>query len=274
MDNSMSFKAKMRNLANAKGITAQVVLQNYMFERFLIRLSLSEYVENYVIKCGLLIAAFVGLDKRSTMDLDTTIINAKLNEDFLMNSISSICSIDVDDKVTFIVVNISNIRKDNAYGGYRVSIEARYENIVVPLQIDVTTGDVITPREKIVTFKQLFNEGVFKLKSYSIETILAEKVETILSRAELNTRPRDFYDVYILTKTQLFNKQYFLLGLENTSRHRGSEERIKNISEILEIIESDIDLRKRWDKYSKEYKYANGISYEDINNSLRKLLEI
>lgn len=272
IDNLMSFKAKIRNFSLKKGITAQVVLQNFVIERFLERISKSIYVDNYVIKGGILIASIVGIDKRSTMDLDTTIIRTKLNEEFLLESIQSICSINLNDNLMYEMYNISHIRKDDIYWGYRVSIKSRFDKIEVSFQIDITTGDVMTPKEKEFVFNKLFNEGVFKLNAYNIETILAEKVETVLSRVEFNTRPRDFYDIYILTKTQVFNKKEFQLSLNNTAFHRNSLEKIQNHINIIEEIKKSEILENRWNKYRKDYKYASDISYEDVIESLISLI--
>jgi len=272
IDNLMSFKAKIRNFSLKKGITAQVVLQNFVIERFLERISKSIYVDNYVIKGGILIASIVGIDKRSTMDLDTTIIRTKLNEEFLLESIQSICSINLNDNLMYEMYNISHIRKDDIYGGYRVSIKSRFDKIKVSFQIDITTGDVMTPKEKEFVFNKLFNEGMFELNAYNIETILAEKVETVLSRAVFNTRPRDFYDIYILTKTQVFNKKEFQLSLNNTAIHRNSLEKIQDHINIIEEIKKSEILENRWNKYRKDYKYASDISYEDVIESLISLI--
>lgn len=224
-----------------------------------------------MIKGGILIASIVGIDKRSTMDLDTTVIRTKLNEEFLLESIQSICSINLNDNLMYEMYNISQIRKDDIYGGYRVSIKSRFDKIEVSFQIDITTGDVMTPKEKEFVFYKLFNEGMFELNAYNIETILAEKVETVLSRAEFNTRPRDFYDIYILTKTQVFNKNEFQLSLHNTANHRKSIDKIHAHINIIEEIKKSEILQSRWNKYRKDYKYASDISYEEVIESLISL---
>ena len=201
---AMSLKAKIRNLAREKDMSAQVVLQNYMFERFLERLSQSKYQDKFILKGGMLIAALVGIDNRSTMDMDATIKNYPVNIESLTKAITDICGVAIDDDVTFSFSGIDAIRDEDVYGGYRVSIIAEYDTITTPMQIDITTGDAITPKEVLYLFKMIFEEGTFGIWAYNIETVLAEKIETILRRGELNTRPRDFYDVYILTMTQHF----------------------------------------------------------------------
>ena len=268
---AMSLKAKIRNLAREKDMSAQVVLQNYMFERFLERLSKSAYRDKFILKGGILIAALVGIDNRATMDMDTTIKNYPINIESLTKAIKEICSITIEDDVSFSFSDIKAIRDDDAYGGYRVSIISEYDTITTPLQIDITTGDVITPKEILYLFKKIFEEGIIGIWAYNIETVLAEKVETILRRGELNTRPRDFYDVYILTKTQSINNTVFAQALRSTAAHRETNHIFNNICNRLSEIHNSETLRSRWIKYTKDYRYADGISYEDVINSLRTL---
>ena len=170
---AMSLKAKIRNLARKKDMSAQVVLQNYMFERFLERLSKSKYQDKFILKGGMLIAALVGIDNRSTMDMDATIRNYPINVESLTQAIKEICSSAIDDDVSFSFSGIDTIRDDDAYGGYRVSIIAEYDTITTPMQIDITTGDAITPKEVLYVFKMIFEEGSFGIWAYNIETVLA-----------------------------------------------------------------------------------------------------
>lgn len=205
MSNAMSLKAKIRNIAKKKNIPAQVILQNYMFERLLVRLSASDYKEKFVLKGGMLVAAIVGLDNRATMDLDTTLKNLPLTPEAIRNALEQICAIPSDDNVTFEIGAISPIREDDIYGGYRVMLNARFDTLLTPLSIDVSTGDAITPHAVQYNFSQIFDdEKSYELWAYNIETVMAEKVETILRRGVFNTRPRDFYDAYILATTQKY----------------------------------------------------------------------
>ena len=173
-------------------------MQNYMLERLLERISLSEYKPNFILKGGFLISAIVGLDTRATMDLDTTIKGYDLTIENLKQIFESICSINVDDDVTFEIYNVSEIREGDEYPGYRVHLKALYAPLAVPLTVDVTTGDKITPREIEYTFKLLFDDKTISIMAYNLETVLAEKLETVISRGQANTRPRDFYDIHIL----------------------------------------------------------------------------
>lgn len=270
---AMSLKAKIRNLARVKDMSAQVVLQNYMFERFMERLSQSKYQDKFILKGGMLIAALVGIDNRSTMDMDATIMNYPINVESLTKAIKDISNVTIDDDVSFSFSGIEAIRDDEAYGGYRVSIIAEYDTITTPMHIDITTGDAITPKEVLYVFKMIFEEGSFGIWAYNIETILAEKVETILRRGELNTRPRDFYDVYILVKTQSFEHSVFVEALKSTSTQRETTHIFTNISRRLDEISGSEILRSRWNKYTKDYRYADGIPYEDIMEALRGLVQ-
>lgn len=268
---AMSLKSKIRNLARKKDMSAQVVLQNYMFERFLERLSNSTYKNNFILKGGLLIAALVGVDNRATMDLDTTIKNFPLEPEIIIKVIKEICSIKLDDNVYFTFSNIESIRDDDSYGGYRVSIISEYDTIITPIHIDITTGDVITPKEVLSSIKMIFEENNIELWAYNVETVLAEKVETILRRGELNTRPRDFYDVYILIKTQLIDHQVFKEALKSTAIHRKTSYILNDMGKRINEIEKSESLKQRWKKYTKNYSYAKNIKYEDIINILKNL---
>ena len=269
---AMSLKGRIKNYAKNNNIAAQVVLQNYMFERCLERLSMSEYSEKFVVKGGMLIAAIVGLDTRSTMDLDTTLRNLPLTEEQISLSLSSICKIDLNDDVSFVIKSIVPIRKDDIYGGYCVRMDAIYDTIVTPLSIDISTGDIITPEAVQYEFGGIFDENVkIVLWGYNIETVMAEKVETILSRGVFTTRPRDFYDVYILATTQKYDKKVFKEALKATAIHRGSMERISDVNGIIVQISSSIDLKNMWDKYQKKFAYAKEISFFDLISSIENL---
>lgn len=270
--NAMSLKAKIRNLARMKNMSAQVVLQNYMFERFLERLSMSEYKNKFILKGGLLIAALVGIDNRATMDMDATIRNYPINAESLTKAIMEICNVDVEDNITFSFSGIDSIREDDEYGGYRINLISEFETIKTPLQIDITTGDAITPKEILYLFKMIFKDDHIGIWAYNVETILAEKVETILRRGELNTRPRDFYDTYILVQTQIFEHSLFIEALKSTARHRGTTHIFNDISKRLEEINKSQNLKSRWVKYTQDYSYADGISFEDIVDTLKKLV--
>ena len=255
---AMSLKARIRNYAKDNHIAAQVVLQNYMFERFLERLSRSEYRDSFVIKGGMLIAAIVGLDTRSTMDLDTTLKGLPLTEEKVLEVLGNVSRIDLGDEVTFDAISIDAIRKDDPYGGFCVRINAIYDTIVTPLSIDVSTGDVITPGAVLYDFDGIFDESVkIRLWGYNIETVMAEKTETILSRGVFNTRPRDYYDVYILSRTQDYDRRVFDEALRATAEHRGSIQSIDDWKKTIEMISQSSDLQNMWKKYQQRFPYAS-----------------
>ena len=271
---AMSLKGKIKNYAKSNNINAQVVLQNYMFERLLNRLSVSEYKDKFVVKGGMLIAAIVGLDTRSTMDLDATLRNLPLTEERLNEAIRSICAIDLNDDVFFEVKTIDSIRQDDIYGGYRVRLDAIYDTIVTPLSIDISTGDVITPEAVKYEFSGMFDETVcISLWGYNIETVIAEKVETILRRGVFSTRPRDYYDIYILGTTQEYDENTLQEALKATAKHRGSTEQIADVEGILKQISQSDDLKDMWKKYQKKYSYASDISYEEALQVLKMILQ-
>lgn len=275
MRNAMSLKAKIRNIAKKKNIPAQVILQNYMFERLLVRLSVSEYKDKFVLKGGMLVAAIVGLDNRATMDMDTTLKNLPLTPEAIRSALEQICSIPFEDGVEFEIGNISPIREDDLYGGYRVMLNARFDTLITPLGIDVSTGDVITPHAVQYSFSEIFDdEKTYELWAYNIETVLAEKVETILRRGVFNTRPRDFYDSYILASTQKFDKILFRDALKATATHRGTKQQIADAVSIIHSIENSPELKTIWDKYRRQFAYAADIEYDQILSALKALLEL
>ncbi len=270
---AMSLKAKIRNIAKSKNLPAQVVLQNYMFERFLNRLSASEYKEKFVLKGGMLVAAIVGIDNRATMDLDTTLKNLPLTPEAIETALNEIFEIDLNDEVKFKFKGISPIREDDIYGGYRVALDAVYETIVTPMTIDVSTGDVITPNAVKFNFTGIFDDELaFEVWAYNIETVLAEKIETILRRSMFNTRPRDFYDAYILITTQNFDKAVFAEALDKTIEHRGTRNQINDFDSTMEVISESADLQRMWSNYQSQFSYAKDISFEYTCNAIKGLL--
>lgn len=275
MSNAMSLKAKIRNIAKKKNIPAQVILQNYMFERLLVRLSASEYKDKFVLRGGMLVAAIVGLDNRATMDMDTTLKSLPLTPEAIRSALDNICNSPFNDGVSFEIGTISPIREDDIYGGYRVMLNARFDTIITPLSMDVSTGDAITPHAVQYNFFEIFDdEKTYELWAYNIETVMAEKVETILRRGVFNTRPRDFYDAYILTTTQKFDKAVFENALKATANHRGTVRQIEDVPGILRNIEESPELKTMWERYRKQFTYAAGIEYEQIINVLKTLLGI
>ena len=262
-------------MAAEKHISAQLVMQNYMLERLLERVSLSQYKHNFILKGGFLISAIVGLDTQATMDLDTTIKDFALTHEKIKEIFSRICSIPVEDDVSFELGDISDIREGDNYPGIRVCLKANYPPISVPLTVDVTTGDVITPREMEYTFSLLFDDRTISVLAYNLETVLAEKIETVLSRSTANTRPRDFYDIHILytLRCSECNLATLKQALERTTEKRGDRRIMEHYGEILDEIQESSQLQSFWQRYQKSFEYARDISFNDVCNSIRKIME-
>ena len=275
MKNAMQLKALIKNLAKEKCISAQLVLQNYMLERFLERISLSSYRDNFIIKGGFLIASMVGLDTRATMDMDATIKGYPVKEDSIRKMIEEMLGIPIEDGITFRLQSIHEIREDDEYSGYRASLIAEYGRMAVPLKLDITSGDKITPREIEYSYKLMWENRSISILAYNLSTILAEKLETILSRADQNTRPRDYYDVYILTKLQGENidAKSLSLALSATAEKRGSAHLLSQFWDILSTVKSSSIMKSRWENYQKDFDYAKGIEFEECCNAISTLLE-
>lgn len=276
MNKAMQFKAKIKNLAFENHISAQAVLQNFMLERLLERISISKYKDKFILKGGLLIASLVGISSRTTMDMDATLRGYPISEESLREALLEICAIPLEDDVKLVLERIVPIRDDDAYGGYRASIIARFEAINTPLKVDITSGDVITPDAIQYAFPSNFeNDKLIHVWAYNAETILAEKVETILSRGVLNTRPRDFYDVYVmmLTQKQTINNEIFTAALRATCEKRTSLAVLDDKEKILQAIRADETMKQRWERYCKDNYYAKGIAFDEAIAVLINILQ-
>jgi len=271
--NPMQLKALVKNLAKEKGISAQLVMQNYMLERLLERISLSRYHSNFILKGGFLIASIVGLDTRATMDLDTTVKGFNLTRDAAREAFTEICRIPVEDDVSFDFLDCTDIRETDDYPGIRVSLRARYLTLSVLLKVDVTTGDRITPAEIEYKLPLLFDDRKISVLAYNLETILAEKIETIMSRGIANTRPRDFYDVYVLRalRKKKYRPKILKQALEETAKKRGSTVILPQYETILQAIEGDEQMNRFWAKYREEFSYAKDIEFDQVCVSVREI---
>ena len=275
MINIMQLKAKIKNISKEKNISAQLVLQNYMMERFIERIALSDFQDQMIIKGGLLISSIVGLDSRATMDIDMTLKGKPVNESFILDYINEISRININDEVKFDVVSITEIREMDDYFGFRVSLIAGIGTMKIPLKIDITTGDKIIPSEISYEYPLMFENRSIKIKAYNLETILSEKIETIISRGNQNTRMRDFYDVYILLKLKSKNIDYNILRLaiEETSQKRDSLNLLLKYKEIISNIENNNEMLVRWENYRNSFNYARTIDFTEICKFLKEILE-
>ncbi len=266
MSKAMQLKDQIKNLAAVNHVPAQAVLQNFMLERLLERISISKYGDMFVLKGGMLIAAMVGINSRTTMDMDATLRGYPLSAETVRAAFIEICAIQLDDEVNLILERVMPIHDQDEYGGYQVAITAKYETINTPLKIDITTGDIITPAAVRYALHSNFEDKLIEIWAYNGETILAEKVETILRRSVLNTRPRDFYDVYIIMKTQRssINRKVLSTALNATSEQRDSLLALQDKEIILQTIQSDTTMRQRWERYCRDNYYAKGIGFDEV----------
>lgn len=270
-------KDLIRNLSKKKSADAQMLMRNYMMERFLERISLSEYRDQFILKGGMLVAALVGLDARSTMDLDATIkgINVSLTD--VETIISRIISIPIDDGVSFRIKRISEIMEEADYPGIRVSMETKFDGVITPLKIDISTGDVITPREIRYSFNLMLDNRTIKVWAYNLETVFAEKLETVISRNIANTRMRDFYDIYILQKLygEQLSKDVLWDALVATAKKRGTLEQIEaeDIDDVFDEIQSSSVMENLWKAYQRNYSYADDLSWHTVMDAVRVLYQ-
>ena len=275
MKNAMQLKAIIKNIAKNKNISAALVLQNYMLERFLERVSLSRYHDNYIIKGGFLIASMVGLDSRATMDMDATIKGYPVNEEAIRKMVADIIAVPVEDAIHFCLKSVREIREGDEYTGYRVALTADYEKMAVPLKLDITTGDKITPREIEYSYKLMMEDRSIRVLAYNLSTILAGKLETVVSRGDQNTRPRDYYDIYILSKLQAENIDIDSLkpALSATTAKRGSSELMMQYAEIMRTVKSSDVMKRQWDNYRKDFDYAAGIEFEETCDAVVAMMD-
>ena len=266
-------KDLIRNLSRKKSADAQLLMRNYMMERFLERISLSEYRDKFILKGGMLVAAMVGLDARSTMDLDATIKGANVNVEDIENLISSIVTVPIDDGVKFQLKSISEIMDEAEYPGIRVSMSTTFDGVVTPLKIDISTGDAITPREVRYSFKLMLEDRSIDIWAYNLETVLAEKLETIITRTTTNTRMRDFYDIYILEQLHgtTLNPKILHDALLATAHKRGSEKYLNQAEEVFDEVENDSVMQKLWEAYRKKFSYSSDLEWDVIMKAIRRL---
>lgn len=272
--NAMQLKARINNKAKEAGIPAQALMQSYLIERLLERLSKSSWRENVVVKGGVLISSLVGVASRTTMDLDTTIRGFDLTHESAESVFREIAALPSNDDWTFEFDRTEDIRETDDYPGIRVYLKAIYPPMAVPLMIDVTTGDRITPAPVEYDYPLLFGEGSISLMTYPLETVLAEKLETVVSRGVANTRPRDFYDIHVLWKLrgEECDKNTLHKALAATCEKRSSGTRVTRWEQVLDEVESDRQMLALWGKYVQKNPYAAGIELQDCCRTARLIL--
>lgn len=271
---SRQLKDKVRNMARGDSAKAQLLIRNYGMERFLERVSLSEHRDNFILKGGMLVSAMVGLENRATMDIDTSIRNMPLDTIAAKAMVEEIIAVPVDDNIRFEINDFGTIMDDAEYSGVRISLNAFLDATRIPLKIDISTGDAITPAAVIYQYKLMFEERYITLWAYNLETVLAEKIETVLSRSVLNTRLRDFYDLYVLQDTGLeIDKATLAAALTATARKRGSEQVLVLYERTLDEIRISPLMREQWERYQGKNNYAAGIVWDDVISDIRALCD-
>jgi predicted nucleotidyltransferase component of viral defense system len=267
-------KGRIRSLASKDNADARVLLRMYMMERFLERVSHSKYADKFIIKGGILVTSMVGVALRSTMDIDTSIRNQNLSEEDALKMVEDISKIDLHDGVTFIVKEASSIMDDMEYPGIRLAMNASLESMVVPMKIDISTGDIITPSAIQYSYKLMLEDRSIEVMAYNLETILAEKLQTVLSRGILNTRMRDYYDIHVLLSVyqDKIDQNIMKEAFHETCRKRDTVELKENGKEILDTLRNDDNLKKLWNSYQKKYEYARDCNFDEVVNDIESLL--
>lgn len=271
--NSMQLKDKLKNISKEKNVDFNTLLRIHMYDRFIERLAVSNYKDNFILKGGFYLSILFGVENRTTMDIDTAFKNANFNEETIVKMIKEIISIEIDDNVKLSYLGISPIRDEDEYGGFRIGILVEFENIKEKFHLDIATGDLITPKEIKYSYKPILGESYIKVWAYNIETVLSEKIETILNRLELNGRMRDYYDIYLIYKKDWknINIEHFRKAIENTFSKR---EYTRDVYDDLNKIKTSISLKRRWDIYKNKYDYAKDIAFEDILICLEEIISV
>lgn len=266
-------KALIRNMSNSDSTKAQILIRNYMMERFLERLSLSNYKDNFILKGGMLISSMVGINNRSTMDIDTTIRDLELSEANAREFIEKIISVDIDDGIGFEIVSLYPIMNEADYSGLRVNLNSTLETMQIPLKIDLSTGDAITPKEISYSYELMFEDRKISILAYNLETVLAEKMETIIARGEANTRMRDYYDIFVISNTHLdvIDNNVLKNAFTNTCNKRKSIALSSDKKLIVDEIRSSSILPELWNKYKQKADYVGDIEWMKVISSFNMI---
>lgn len=274
--NDAALRSKIRNFSMKTGVPSQLLMQNYFLERLLIRISKSSFSDIIILKGGLLIASIIGIERRSTMDLDAAIKNIKVDENTIAGMVHEIIKINCKDDIDFEFVDIKEIRQADEYCGFRVRIRARVGRINQKVSIDISTGDIITPDKIRYSYKSLLDNHIIEIQTYNMETILAEKIETVISRGVLNTRMRDYYDIYILWTLKNYNilRIDLIQAINNTFFNRDSIDLLQLRSEIMIQVEGSLVLKQLWKKYIEKNVYARDVNFNDTVLCVSEILSL
>jgi len=271
---SRQLKDKVRNMSGSDSNKAQALIRNFIMERFLERISLSEYKNNFILKGGMLVSAVMGIDVRATMDIDTTVRALPLTLSEARKVVENIIAVYVPDGVSFSITKSSEIMEGHEYPGLRFMLEARLDNMKQTIKSDISTGDVITPAAVMYSYKLMFENRTIPIWTYNLETLLGEKIETIVVRGTANTRMRDFYDVHIILSQEANNLKYDVLkeALRATSEKRGSTDLLAQAAEIMKDVLNSATMQKDWENYKRESFFVGDLSWVQVVESVRGLI--
>ena len=275
MINKDSLKARANNISREMNIHQNVVYNRFFFDAFLARLAASSYKDKFILKGGLYLSSVLGVSSRSTMDMDFCIKQLSMEKEKLINTLNEIIGININDGISFRIIDSNDIRMDDPYGGYQIKILGKLDNVKYEFDIDIATGDPIVPSEKNYDYKCLVTGDTLPLKVYSLESVIAEKLQTILSRKIANSRSKDFYDLYILRKTQINNVDRNVLkkAFDETFKHRNFAISKQDALDLLDEIADNEQINVRWNSYTKSNKYADGLELKEVIFSIKEWIE-
>ena len=268
---SMQLKAKIRNLSGGDNDRARVLIRTFIMERFLERVAVSPYRDKFILKGGMLVASMVGLEARATMDIDTTMQAMPLTMENARSVIEGILLVDVQDGVSFAITKVSDIMEEHDYPGIRFMLEATLDKMRQAIKIDISTGDVITPHDVPYSYKLMFEDRTLSLRSYNLETLLGEKLETIMARETANTRMRDFYDIHVLMQQTPIDHKVLHDAFMATSMKRNTTDILPRFDSILEEVKTDPAMQDMWNKYRRDNFFVGELTWDEVNESVRKL---
>ena len=266
-------KAKIRNLSEGDSTKAQTLIRNFIMERFLERIALSQYRNNFILKGGMLVSAVVGLDTRATMDIDTTVKSLELSKDNAVKIVEEIIAVEIPDGVHFTITKVSDIMEEHDYPGIRFMLEATLDNLRQTIKIDISTGDIITPGAVEFSYNLMLEDRAISLWTYNLETLLAEKLETIMARGTANTRMRDFYDIHIISQQEPYDLVILKRAFLATSSKRNTTDQIPDFRIILATVESDGVMRRQWENFRKESFFIGELTWDEVMESVKLLAE-
>ncbi|MBQ7501904.1 nucleotidyl transferase AbiEii/AbiGii toxin family protein [bacterium] len=271
---AIQLKAKIKNLSGSDSQKAQTLIRNFIMERFLERIALSPYRNNFILKGGMLVAAIVGLDTRSTLDIDTTVKALELSKTNAVSVIENVIAAEIPDGVHFQITKITDIMEEHDYPGLRVMMEATLDKLRQTIKLDISTGDVITPGAIEYSYRLMFENRTISIWTYNLETLLAEKLETVMARGTANTRMRDFYDIHIISCSKAIDAKILKQAFLAVSEKRNTQNQISDFKDILRAAETDETMKQLWINYRKDSFFVGSLTWNEVMTSVNKLAEI